>query len=475
MPPSDAAIKVPPLRERPARLLFLFWSLLGLPLLFLGYGSDYDAWRVAQSATLLWRQGVYTPSRSLGFPLYEFLVTPLSALGSWPAANALALCAGGAIFLALRHLARQGHFQHPLLVIAGFLFLPIVFKNATVTMDYLPALACLMWSYALLMTARPAAAAVLTGLATGFRPTAILFLVPLLLYIRRTSDAKTLLRAAAIGCLTALATYSPILLAQGFGAPAPAPRSGWIQHLALVAFHGLRFLGVAQSLLLLLLLCSACKKKTVGNLPANWSTFHLVNIGIWIALFFLLPDEPEYLLPAWPSLLFFMDRLFSARTLVAALLLLLSYHVIQLELRPDQTDTLQLRPRLAPGYTIEELQDRFFKIDSRRVATRFEPPQPTLLMFGLPWIPAANDAWVTDAEPGVFRQKTGHFYLSGQITDRGRIERLRQRGIRLIAWRLAEWDYLRTGSAAWGDEVEVIGELRLLFGVPLRGKPLNQR
>lgn len=471
----DPDLQTASLPERPAWLLLLLWLLAGLPLLFLGYGSDYDAWRVAQTASRLWQQGIYTPSRSLGFPLYEFLVTPLSALGGWPAANALALAAGGAIFMALRDLARRRHFRHPLLLIAGFLFLPVVCKNATVTMDYLPALACLLWSYALLMRSRPLAAALLAGLAAGFRPTAILFLIPLLVYLFRTADWKTCWRAALFGGLAALAAYSPILLAQGFVSPAPAPRSSWLQHLGLVAFHGLRFLGVAQSLFLLPLLWSGYKKTPAGSLPAHAAAFHLVNLVVWLGLFLLLPDEPEYLLPTLISLLYFMDRLLSRRAFAAALLLLLSYHFVQLELRPDQPDTLHIRPRLTAGYTIEDIRDRLFKIDSRRLATRFTPPQPTLLMFGLPWIPAANDHWVADAEPGLFRQQSGSFYLSGQITDRGQIERLRQRGIRLVAWRLAQWDYLRTGSTAWGDAVEVIDDLHELFGQSLRGKPLNQR
>ena len=472
MPPlrPDAA----PFPERAANLIFLLWAVLCLPLLFLGYGSDYDAWRVAQTAATLWRSGIYTPSRSLGFPLYEGLVTPLAAAGSW-AANALAFAAGAAVFLALRRLARRGHYRHPLLVLATALFLPVFFKNATVTMDYLPALACMVWAGALLMEARPQGAALLAGLAVGFRPTAILFLLPLLFYLQRTADTRTLLRAALLGSLAAVAAYSPMLFARGFGAPAPAPRSGIVQHLGLIAFHSLRFCGVAQSLLLLPLLLRGGRRQPAGALADPVAAFYLVNAAVWLGLFQLLPDEPEYLLPLLPSLLFFMDRLLSRRAFAAAFVLLLSYHAVQLELRPEQPDRLQLHPRLAAGYTIEDIQDRVFKLDSRRAATQFRPDRPTLLMFGLPWITAANDAWIQDEEPGVYRQKEGNFYLAGRITDRGQIERLRRRGVRLLAWRLAMWDYLRTGSTAWGNDVEILADVRLLFAGPVRGKPLNQR
>ncbi len=458
------------------RLLLLVWIALCLPLLFLGYGSDYDAWRAAMTAEKLWTSGVYTPSRSLGFPLYELMITPLVALGGWALSNLLALAAGLIIFLALRRLARAGHFRHSRLVIAALLFMPVFFKNATVTMDYLPALACLIWSYLFLQERAPGKAALLIGLSAGFRPTGLLFLLPLLLQLRLTGrDGRALWRAALLCAAAALPAYSPVFFAQDFGAPAPAPRSSLLQHFGLVAFHGLRFLGVVQSLLLLLLSAFTLRRRPQPSAPAGFTPFHLLNIVLWAGLFLLLPDEPEYLLPALPSLLFLLDRFLERRSFAAAVAILLSCHVVQLELRPDLPDTLRLHPRLAAGYTIEEINDRIFKLSSRRIASNFRPEQPTCLMFGLPWIPAVNPDWVYDAELGVYKQREGKFCLSGRITDRRQIERLKQRGMRLVAWRLAVWDYLRTGSEAWGDDVELLEDLRSLFPERIRGKALNER
>jgi len=457
-------------------LILMAWIALSLPLLLLGYGSDYDAWRTAMTAEKLWSSGVYTPSRSLGFPLYELLITPLVMLGGWTLSNLLSLIAGLFIFLALRRLARAGHLRYPHLVIAALLFLPIVYKNATVTMDYLPELACLIWSYLFLMERAPDKAALLTGVAAGFRPTAVLFLLPLLFYLyRNTLSWKSLLRAALLASAAALLAYSPVFFAQEFGAPAPAPRSGLIQHLSLVAFHGLRFFGLAQSLLLILLLALSWRRRPRTPLPPGFASFHLLNIAIWTGLFLLLPDEPEYLLPALPSFLLLLDRYLQRRSFATAVAILLSYHFLQLEVRPDLPDALQLRPRLAAGYTIEDINDRIFKLSSRRIATAYRPEQPTCLMFGLPWIPAVNPEWVYDAELGVYKQRAGEFYLSGRITDRKQIEMLKQRGVWLVAWRLAVWDYLRTGSEAWGNDVELQQDLRSLFPERIRGKALNER
>jgi len=243
----------------------------------------------------------------------------------------------------------------------------------------------------------------------------------------------------------------------------------------LVAFHGLRFFGLAQSLLLILLLALSWRRRPRTPLPPGFASFHLLNIAIWTGLFLLLPDEPEYLLPALPSFLLLLDRYLQRRSFATAVAILLSYHFLQLEVRPDLPDALQLRPRLAAGYTIEDINDRIFKLSSRRIATAYRPEQPTCLMFGLPWIPAVNPEWVYDAELGVYKQRAGEFYLSGRITDRKQIEMLKQRGVWLVAWRLAVWDYLRTGSEAWGNDVELLQDLRSLFPERIRGKALNER
>src|SRR5262245_34679823 len=49
--------------------LIVVWLLAALPLLDLGYGSDQDAWLVAQRADEIWQTRKYARSRSTGFPL----------------------------------------------------------------------------------------------------------------------------------------------------------------------------------------------------------------------------------------------------------------------------------------------------------------------------------------------------------------------------------------------------------------------
>ena len=58
--------------DRNRTLLLLAGILLAnLPFIFLGYGADTDAYRVARSASDLIFEHVYKPSRLPGYPLHE--------------------------------------------------------------------------------------------------------------------------------------------------------------------------------------------------------------------------------------------------------------------------------------------------------------------------------------------------------------------------------------------------------------------
>lgn len=462
--------------DRASLIIFVVWSLRSLPFLLLGFGSDYDAWRIAETADTLWKTGTYVPSRSLGFPLYELVVTPLIAVGSWIGSNLLSLAAGMAIFMALIRITRQGHFRHPRLVLVLVMFQPVLDKNAATTMDYLPALALMMWACVALLETRWGLAALLIGLSTGVRPTSILLLLPALLYSwERTRSVQQLFRLAATAAAVAAVACSPLLLAQQFSAPFLAPRSSLLQHAAMVGFHGLRFLGTAQTLLLLVIVAWPWRRHESEPMPAPLHHFHLGNLAVWGLLFLLLPDEPDYLLPALPSLVFLLDRCLDKRAMIAAVIVLLSYHGVQLELRSSNPDTMQIQPRLAAGYTFEDVQDRLFKLSLRRAAGAHRPAQPTVLMYGVPWITAANDAWEYEAAQGLWRLKEGNFYLAGQITDRQRILDLKTRGFRILAWQAAQWEYQRRRSEAWEGEVEIVADIRTLFESPVIGKALNER
>lgn len=116
-------------------LLLALWLTITVPLIFLGYGVDEDAWRVAKVAAKIWTEGEYLWSRTTGFPLFEISVSPLVHYGKWYLSNTYSLIFGIIIIVFFISLAKQSEAGNPLLVILSIAFSTIVIANATSTMD----------------------------------------------------------------------------------------------------------------------------------------------------------------------------------------------------------------------------------------------------------------------------------------------------------------------------------------------------
>src|SRR3954463_4457952 len=68
---------LPTLSHTRIAIVLVVWTLLTLPLVTLGPGSDVDAWTVARTGERIWDSGTYIRSRTSGFPLYELALAPL--------------------------------------------------------------------------------------------------------------------------------------------------------------------------------------------------------------------------------------------------------------------------------------------------------------------------------------------------------------------------------------------------------------
>lgn len=64
-----------------ALTLGFYLGLRAILLLDGSFGADYDSFRVANAAALLWREGRYQVSRFPGYPVPEIALSPLVALG----------------------------------------------------------------------------------------------------------------------------------------------------------------------------------------------------------------------------------------------------------------------------------------------------------------------------------------------------------------------------------------------------------
>jgi len=463
---------------RSKALLLLCWLALVAPQTFLGYGSDGDSWLVAGAAERIWTTGRYVASRSSGFPLFEILAAPLVHAGGWYLANMLALTSGLLFLLALFRLADRGEMRHPVLVKLSLGFLPVVTTNSSSTMDYIPAMALLLWAYVLLLEERTRQSAILVGIACGFRPTSGLFILPCAVYLWKARRSvwpvvSTVLLATVVG----LAAYSPVLLTYGIRHVYPEPPVDLRTRILVGGYSALELLGLVPWMAVAVSLALSLRRRSTAGLASvsPWLAFHVSNIVVWTALFLGMPFESAYLMPLLPSVMLLIDRWAERTTVAVVCALLLCYHVVCVDVLGGESGSRSLHLSLRPGMTIADIQDRRFKLSTRRAATAYTAQRPTVLMFGNPWIVARNDAWIWDESLGMFRQSHGLLFVSDRILDESRLEELKRRDFRLVVWKGEKWEYLRACDFDWQHYVEVIDDLPGFFGTPIDGRTLMAR
>ena len=457
--------------------LLIGWSLLVFPLTLLGYGSDGDAWLVAETSERMWAQREYLASRTTGFPLFELAVTPLVHAGEWFLSNLFAMAGGVALLLALFRLGNRGHLRRPLLVVLGLSFSPIIIKNSSVTMDYVPALAAMTWAYVALLEGRHTLCALLIGLACGFRPSSGLFVIPCAVYL--LLEKRSLIAPVRLGIIAFVAgvvAYSPSLLKYGIRSPMSAIALDARTLVLIGGYNITQLFGIVATVALMVGIGYAIlrmMRERQEYLVSPHFALHAVNILLWLGLFALIPEETEYLLPLLPSVVFLLDAVASDRAAVGVTALILLQHVVAFDMLGGTSGERYIQPAVRPGLTIADIQDRRFKLSTRDAATRYQASVPTVLMLGYAWIPSRHDAWTWDPAYDMARQRDGKLFVSSPIRDEAELQRLKADGFRLVVWDGAKWQYTRTGSTVWKQYVEVVDDLDQFFGRRITGRPVH--
>ncbi|MBF0308716.1 MAG: hypothetical protein HQL56_04215 [Magnetococcales bacterium] len=457
------------------RLLPLLWTLAVLPFLTLGYGGDDDAWRVAEAARKIWETGHYVSSRTTGFPLLEILAAPLIHFGQWYLSNLIGWAGGLFLLLGFVKLAEQEALQHPLWTVVLLAFHPLILKNGSSTMDYLPALALLLWGYIYLMQGRWGVYGVLVGLACGFRPSSGLFvLAGMYAHWRAGGRIKQIgaiyLTALGVGALA----FSPSLLT--YGIPTSVEPMAFPPRLVLLmgGYNFLTFLGVLGSLLVWPLLAWRWGECALRGIPAGLKPFygyHAVTLLVGFLLYAKMPLEPEYLLPVLPSVILLLDRLLSRKELMLVAAVLLSYHVVHVETLGGESGARRIALGLGSGYTPRDVRERLFYLSTRELADNLRVDRPTVLFFGDAWIPANNPKWQRDEATGGFRQKDGQFIIAQPILNREALAKLHAQNYRLILWKGRKFEFTYSGLSGWEHYVEVVDSLEEVLGGPILGRP----
>ncbi|MFN0156875.1 MAG: hypothetical protein ACKVRP_02245 [Bacteroidota bacterium] len=323
---------------RPNHLLFILLLVVitRLPFIWNGYGSDADAWRVADTTKRLWSEGEYTPSRLPGYPLHEFISAPFVALGGAPLSNASTIAATLLLVVVWSRFV-AGTARFPMFAVLALAFAPLLWKSSVMTMDYVWSLLCIVLALHNAHKGKAILAGLFLGLATGFRPTNIVAVVPIVVMLYSTTrSARSVALMIAVAGMTCVATFLPLLTKYGL--------SDWIaetrfqmgdiqlaftERVLLFGYRGVYAFGPLAAIATGFIVFR--KRKTLCFMLQRSAPLLLVactGLGTYAALFLAFPLEREYLLPALPFLILLIDTLASRNQFILFLACLFGFAFI---------------------------------------------------------------------------------------------------------------------------------------------------
>jgi hypothetical protein len=456
------------------------WLALVIPQIFISYGTHVDAWLVAWNAERMWNSGVYTPSRSTGFPVFEYLVTPLVHWGGWPLSNLGSVVAGLFMVTGLFELAKRNHFRYPLITIITISFLPIIMDQATSTIDFMYNIAMMIWTIVLLSRKRYLWAAVLIGVGCGFRPNTGVMIIPAIVWAWHDRVGfKTIFLMGMIAVLTGALAFSPALLKYGIRNPASLSRELVSMSFYFIAgfYKWLKVFGIVQTGCVFTALLVFAIRKWKSDRPwfnSRIAWYHGANFLMWNGLYLIHPFKPEYYLLAVPSIIILVDQLVDRKVYIALAVILMSYHVVQFDVLGGESGARVFEPQLSRGYTHRIIDMRRFHISTREAATLSKKDRPTLLMFGLLWTMPNNDGFVYDREWKLWRQRDGNLFINEEIVDIDRLKDLHARGMEMYVWRGSKGHLcLLPDQVTWQKYVRIFDDLETFYGHPIRGRRLQ--
>lgn len=140
-----------------------------VPLVFLGYGSDNDAYGVIDSGRILWNAHQYVPSRNPGYLLFELVMLGLNSIGGSVLCNLATLAVSLLAIALFQYLCHCFAVPHRLILSLIFGLLPTFWLNATSVSDHSWGLMLVLLALVLMRRDRHLLAGVIMGLALGTR------------------------------------------------------------------------------------------------------------------------------------------------------------------------------------------------------------------------------------------------------------------------------------------------------------------
>ena len=282
-------------------LVVIIPFLLRIPLLFMGFGVEEDAWGHVLNAIEMKIDGHYIISRLPGHPAMELLsCLLLKSFGTkallWNLPFALA---GSWASLEFYRIARLHKMEAALWLTLCFNAVPSVLFAGATTMDYIFQLALILWAYRSMLKGKWWWVGIALGLAMSFRLTSALFALAIALQwtLRREWRFSNFSAIALPMALITVLAFWPAYQQLGssffstYALPYPP--------LAKVFFKGsIGLLGPVGFVTVSVLLLRTFRKIPKEPMLPFWLGVILLHLLVFIRL----PEKSAFLLPAIPFL-----------------------------------------------------------------------------------------------------------------------------------------------------------------------------
>ena len=373
-------------------LLLLLVILTRIPFITAGYGTDPDAWRVAETALRVWHTGIYEPSRLPGYPLHEIVNAPLTGMGGSLLSNSATLLVALLVLILWNHIALR-EARHPALLVAILAFTPLFWKNSAVTMDYVWSLLFILLAFQASTERRALMAGLFIGVAAGFRPgNAIAGAACMIPFLAGPRPVRSIFVMVTAACAVTAAAFVPVLLSMGVSGwlsatsdQLAAVRASQTSGGAAALYRGTYAFGPLAVAFIAIALSSAMRTiRTIEFRREPTVTVAIAIVLLFAATFLWLPMEREYLLPVLPFLLLALDRVCTRRQVLIAGALLVSFAFVNPDVVSHEGMTGHYQPRMRPGMVLEDLAKSHAREAQRAVILSARASHPTLIITGFP-------------------------------------------------------------------------------------------
>lgn len=312
--------------------LTLIFFISRAPFIALGFSTftsptDQDVLAVVNSAYLLRYEHIYAVSRFPGSPFYE-IINSLLIGGGWMATNAATAIVSFVCVILFGKILNIFEIKNKALILVTFAFIPVIWINSTITMDYMWSMMFLLLAFYLMFREKYNYSGIALSFAIGSRITSSVMVLPILFWmLHKKNDMKTTCAFLGTTIISSLVIFSPVLYTYGFDFLRYYPR----EILPSEVLYGITTQVFSMPAMLVFFIALI----TAIDIPKNDDSYKLslLVIFIYALLFIYHPSKPAYLIPALPWGLITLSKSFHRAIVIILCILIILNGIVSVEIQ----------------------------------------------------------------------------------------------------------------------------------------------